>query len=396
MAVQFTFTRNPSTKVSIQIEITGLVPADNELTIIGREAVGGGTATVDEPVQILAFGDEVAAKIEVDALFGDDSEVGEMVVAAIEANKFSDLSPKVFPTIKAISMANASIDLAATLAANISLPMPFVAQPFPITNASIMGELRDHLKAISGDDRGVQGQFGSFGFMASLESFAATSAASEAAGDEVIMVAWLRDLNVVKAQAVHKVAAALAAVCAANGSPFLPLNGISIGKLLPPTDVADRHTGGDAGTTALGLESGAIPLETDDKGNVVISRSVTSRRPITATPEVAYFDMQDWQGLYFYRKNAFIRAQQPQFKRAKGTDRKAKALLSELLFIAKDFETLEIFQKVDELADQFKVFRTKTSRDSFIYEVPVNVVPGFHNKGIGITGTTQFDSFEIA
>ena len=43
---QFTFTRNPSTKVSIAIEAAGLVPADNQVVLIGRRATN--TAAIAE------------------------------------------------------------------------------------------------------------------------------------------------------------------------------------------------------------------------------------------------------------------------------------------------------------------------------------------------------------
>ena len=34
--INFTFTRNPSTKISIDIQVAGLVPADNLVVLLGR------------------------------------------------------------------------------------------------------------------------------------------------------------------------------------------------------------------------------------------------------------------------------------------------------------------------------------------------------------------------
>ena len=390
----FTFTRTPSTKVAVSTSLSGLVKADNELIIIGRRGASGGSATNSSPVQISNFGDPLAAQTKCDGLFGASAEISEMVVAAINSNLYGSKDPA-YPTIKAICMANTatSSDLAALLAANIALPMPFVVTPFPVTDSTALTALKSHVEAISKSDRGQNGQFGSFGFMATDGTLSAATTAGISAASQNICVPWLRDSATTKANKIHVLAASYAATCAANGTPFFPLNGVKLGGLVAPVSPADWHTGGDTGTVSLGLDSGVVPLTVLSDGSVHISRSITSLRTIPASADASYFDMQDWQSLYYYRKNAYLLAQQPRYAVAKATDSKLKALGSELISLAKQFEQLEIFQNVDKLVKDFDVQRSPTNRSAAIYTIPVNVVPGFHNQGIDVIGTTKYDSF---
>ena len=107
---------------------------------------------------------------------------------------------------------------------------------------------------------------------------------------------------------------------------------------------------------------------------------------------IAYYDIQDWQVIYYLRKNIFVIASQPRYKQAKATIQKLQALKSELLQACKDLEALEMLQYVDKFAGSFTVDRQPTNRHAAVYKIPVNVVPGFHNKGLALVGTTTFDS----
>jgi phage tail sheath gpL-like len=393
--INFTFTRNPSVKTGVDIETAGLVQADNTLVLIGRMAASGSTAVENAPVYITNFGDPVAAATECTSLFGAASELGSMVVAAIKAVQLSDNPSPAYPKLRVIPMASTKVDtdLAAALAANQSVPMPFVVTPFASSDATARTALRAHLNLISGQDRGDNGQFGSFGVMASVGTPSSVITDGLAAASEKIMIASLPDTG--GANTVPQVAAAFAAMCAACGVPFLPLNGLSIGGLVQPASRADWHVAGDTGSASLVLDAGVTPLVCGDDGAIRLPRSVTTYRPTSSIEANSYFDMQDWQVLYYYRQNAYALAQQTRYKRAKATDKKLLALKSELVVLAKTFEALEMFQYVDSLASQFTVTRQASNRSAAVYILPVNVVPGFHNKGIGIEGTTQFDSFTL-
>ena len=49
MGAPTTFTRNPSTKINVDTIVTGLIPADNTLVLIGRMASSGSSATANAP-----------------------------------------------------------------------------------------------------------------------------------------------------------------------------------------------------------------------------------------------------------------------------------------------------------------------------------------------------------
>lgn len=384
------FSRAPGTKVPIDIQASGLVPADNTLVLVGHAANGGGTAVANVPLLIENYGDSAAAADEVEEAFGADSELGEMVLAAIKAIETTDLVPKVFPPIKVIPLEFGDDDMAAALADNVSLPMPFVAQPYPASETSQVSDFKDHLIAISGEDRGANGQFGSFGFTGTDEGLTAASGYGVAAASETMLFAWLRDLNVVKANEPHECAAALAALAASNGLPFLPLNDVKAGGLKPPTDAKDQHTPGDAGSVASGLESGLVPLVTAFDGSIRISRSVTARRTEPSVPDSSYIDLQDWQTLYYLRKQIYLLTQQTRYKRARNSEKKQKSLTSEIIHILLEMQKLEMVQGVEAQVANIVVTPAPGGN---VYatqiDVPADVIPGFHNKGIFLHGVTS-------
>jgi len=393
----FSFTRVPSIKTRVITQIDSLTTADNDLVLIGLAASSGATATLGAPVYIDSYGDPVAALSECNLKFGTNSQLGEMVVAAINGVLFSNQTNKVYPKIRCIPLVSTatSTDLATALANNLTVPMPYLAVSFPGTDATALTALKNHLTAISGEDRGKNGQFGSFGFLGLDGSTSIATAQGLSGASELLCFPWLRDTAVTKANKIHVVTAAYAALCASVGVPFLPLTDIVVGGLIPPVSISDWHTDGDTGTAALGLSAGVVPLMSKSDGTVAVSRSITSRRPISATEETAYFDLQDWQVLYYFRKSCFVAASQTQFKISKASVQKAEALNSEFIKIAKDFEALEMFQYVDRLVSEFTFTRQVQNRAAFVYQLPVNVIPGFANKGIELVGTTKYDSVVV-
>lgn len=384
------FTRVPSTKVLIDIDAVGLVPADNTLIIIGHAAAGGGAELANVPYTVENFGDPVAVVAELATAFGGESEISIGVVAAIKAVQLSDLPGKVYPPIVVIPLAFADDDMAAALNANMNIPMPFVASPFPGSDSAHLSDLEDFLQVINGDDRGRVGQFGSFGFVGTMEALGDVVTEATTAATESMLFSWLRDLSDVPAQTEFMLACGLAAICASNPLPFLPLNDVIIGGAKGPTDSVDQHTPGDSGTEEGGLEAGAVPLMTDDAGKVHVSRTVTSRRTQEDVADTSYIDLQDWQTLYYLRKQAYILTQQDRYKRARNSATKQAALKSELIHIMLEMEKLEMLQDVESLVAQVVVTNAPGDNPyACQIDIPVNVIPGFHNKGIFLHGITS-------
>lgn len=387
------FTRVPSVKVPVVVNQGGLVAADNTLVMLGHMSLTGGTAVAGVPQVINNFGDPAAAALECATYFGAGSEAGAMVVAAIQGVLFSSLSVKLFPAIKVIPLANAatSATLAATLGTLLTLPASYLVSCYPATDAAGLTAVENYLTAIGGNDRGDNGQFGSFGFVATDVDTSVATPVGVGAASEKVCIPWLRDLAVTKANVISSVSSAYAAVCASLAVPYLPLDGITVGGLVPPTSSTDYHTAGDTGTAALGLSSGLSPLLITSGGKVMIARSITTLRTVSSVEDAAYYDMQDWQVLYYLRKNAYNIASQPRYRQAKASIAKFQSLKSELIQLCKTLEGLDMLQYVDLLANQFTVDRSVQNRHAGLFRVPVNVIPGFHSKGIELDAGTQFD-----
>lgn len=394
MSVTFN-NRVPGTKTSVALDITGFTQSEKVVVLIGHATEAGGNVDPGVVTTILNFGDPVKAKTECDTYFGSGSELGEMVVAAINAVVYTDMGSKVFPKIKVIALEFEDDDLESLLGDIISVPMPHVASPFPITDATNLASLKLHLEAISGHNRGKNGQFGSFGYIASQDEFAVASPLAIASGTQYLAFPWQRDTDATKANKVHEIAAATAILMAANPVPYNPVNEVRIGKLNAPTLSSDYHTSGDTGTEALGLDSGLMPILTNDAGEALISRSITSLRTESEAIDSAYYDIQDWQVLYEFRFNAYLASLKPPFKNKKLSDQKLLDFKSELLSLAYEFEELEMFQHVKKQADQFIARKEAGNRHAGIVATPVNVVPGFHQKGIDITGNNTFDTITL-
>ncbi len=394
MGTSFTFTRNPSVKVAVDTSVTGLTAADNELVLVGRMAATGSTALANVPVLINNFGDPVAAALECAGYFGAGSEAGQMVVSAISAVLYSNLSSKLFPPIVVIPMISTgtSANLPALFQANLTMAAPYIAVPFNASDSVGASSLLAHLTAISAADRGDNGQFGSFGFIAADADTSVVSPIGIATASPNIVIPWLRDLQSTKSNTPAQVASAVAAISAALGVPYNPVNGVTLGGLVAPVAAADRHTPGDAGTVALGLSAGLTPLVVTPSGSVALRRLITTARDVASAANVAYYDLQDWQVLYYLRKNCYVAASQPRYRQAKASTQVLQALRSEIIQLLKEMESLTMLEYVDKFLDQVTVLRVPSNRNAVVYAVPVNVVPGLMNIGISITGTVTFDA----
>ncbi|MGZ3709936.1 MAG: hypothetical protein ACXVBC_13535, partial [Bdellovibrionota bacterium] len=146
---------------------------------------------------------------------------------------------------------------------------------------------------------------------------------------------------------------------------------------------------GDAGTEAAGLEAGVVPLMTAFDGSVRISRTVTSRRTEQNVADSSYIDMQDWQTLYYLRKQVYLLTQQVRYKRARNSAKKQNALKSEVIQILLEMQKLEMVENVEaHVADVVVTDAPGGNIYATQVDVPADVIPGFHNKGIFLHGVT--------
>lgn len=393
--------RTPGRPVEITFAAETGIPSDaQEVVIIGhKDAVSGSVAPYVLSV-ISSSGDQTAASAEVASKFGAGSELAKMILAAIRAN----IGGSTFPQIKAIALAAADTGFGSSDQALTELKRykaEFVVSPYDGNTEDV---LRDKLKAacleMSGAQRVHNNQFGTVGVVfnrsetdpANLDKF----------DTQYITGVWLRDTGT-GADAplysfVGEMAAAAAARMASNGIPFNPQDDITIQGVAAPKKVTDWPSIGAALESETCLNQGWTPLKVKPNGEVAFVRTVTGRISPdgSGAPVVqSYYDVQDFQQLYLYRKTIYTRFSQPDFKQRKASDDTGREIKSEAIRLAKIFEDQGMFQHVDKLAPLFQVERSLTDRHRFNLKIPVNVVPGLHVIASNIEATTQFDTIVI-
>lgn len=390
------------------VEITfgpnqGLPASIQPVVLIGHRGAGAasgssGIANYDV-VTIDNVGSIAGASAEAISKFGSGSELAKMVVAAVKAVNAGG----VFPPLKCIPLASTDTDFG--LGTNKALTVidkvtaGYVVSPYVGDDGStnvLTKALITEAQNMSGPQRVENQQFGTTAIAAKL-NISTISSLNEYDTQNFLGVA-LRDLGAKGANpySVGELAAAAGMMIAANDVPYNPMNGTNMPGVPAPLDSADYFSIGAGLESEAVLNRGWTPLKVKPTGDVAFVRTVTSRLTSDgSTPVTSYFDVQDFQVLYFFRESVYIRESQPDFTNVKASVEKAKALKSEITRIAQQFETDGMFQNVAQLAPQFVVQRNVQARDRFDCLWPVNVIPGLAVIANNIEAGTQFDTFTV-
>jgi phage tail sheath gpL-like len=385
------FQKTPGRPVEITFDADLGLPNDQqELLLFGRAA--SGATGVETVVTVNAVSDVTAATTEANTKFGSGSELAKMVIAAVKAN--ASAGRGTFPPIKCVPLASDATALT-TAAQNAAkqVKAEFLASPFDgSTDSANLTLLKDLCAELSGAQRVENNQYGSIGVAANMSVADPSNLPSP--DTQYLSLAWMRNSSP-GALTVGEVAAAYAAVLAGNVSPFIQVDNYVIGGMSAPA-LADRISVGAGLESEAALAKGWTPLRTKPNEEVTLVRSVTSR--ITTDGVVAagaYYDVQDFQVLYFWRKTIFTRLNQPDLKNVKASEDTAKQIKGELVRLASLFEDNEMFQAVAQLAKQFTVTRSVSDRHRFDVVTPVNVIPGLHVVATTVRASTQFDTVTV-
>lgn len=375
---------------------TGTPSANQELLLIGHAATGFPASAAYVVQNIDNAGDRIAAGVETLTKFGD-SELRNMVLSAIKANEASGH----FVTIKVCPLQSSDTGFGssdAALTAIDKVKAEFVVSPYDGSDATTRNKLKLEVAAMSGPHRPNNNQFGTIGVVAN-RSLAASGL--PLFDSPYICGIWLKDVGAGSFAAdytVAELAAYAAAVMAGNNAPFNPLDDQTINGLPAPKRQADWITVGFGLESEAALNQGWTPLKVKPNGEVAFVRTVTGRISAdgSGTPVVtAYYDVQDFQVLYFWRKTVYTRLSQPDMKQRKASNSAAQDILSEVVRLANLFQDQQMFQAVAQLAKQFVVERATSDRSRFNVLTPVNVIPGLHVIATNVVATTQFDTLSI-
>lgn len=379
---------------------TGLPSPNQIVTIIAHRGASGASGSSGvanySPVQISNSADVTAAQTEAEGYFGVGSELVKAIVAAINANAGGSN----FPLLNAIPLDSADTDFGpadAALTAVKTVRSEFIVSPYDGADATLRGKLEATAREMSGAQRVENNQFGSVGcaFTRSIVN----PASMPIVDSQFFMGFTMRDTGTgaqAPAYSIAEACAAAVAPIAAEIIPFNPADGIVIRRLAPPAKASDFYTIGGGLESETILAKGWVPLRVLPNGTVAYVRTVTSRITVDGTtPAAAYYDVQDFQVLYFWRKTVFTRLNQTDFKNVKASTDVAKQVKSELIRLAQTFEDLTMFQAVTKLAPFFKVQRSLSDRHRFDVLTPVNVIPGLHTIATRVEAGVLFDTFSV-
>lgn len=390
------FQKTPGDPIEIVFAANTALPAAVDPVFIIAHAATGATG-VNTVVQINNVSDPVAGATEANSKFGAGSEAAKSVIAAINGNAL--IAGSNFPPLYVVPLASTDTSIAQA-AQNAILQwqgkIGFITMPYDMsTDSTDRTILKNLATTLSGATRTSNGQFGSFGVGASRASDPSTLFKMDT---QFLIGDWHRDTTGNNPYSLSELAAACAAVKAANTVPFNPLDGGAVGGLTASTNVADWPTVGAGLESEVCLNQGWTPLRTTPNGTVVFVRTVTGRLTVNGlgvTPVTAYVDVQDFQVLYYWRQTLAARFGQPDLTQTKASSPVAKNIVGEILRLAHQFEDQNMFQAVNQLAASFQIQRNAADRSRFDVQTPVNVIPGLHVIAAQIVAGTLFDTVTI-
>ena len=412
------FQKTPARPVEITFAAQGGTPNANQtLAIIGHmgapsgsapvSGIPSGTAVPYVPIQINNVADPVAGAAEVNGYFGQGSELALGIIAAIQAN-FAEGNAN-FPMIVAVPLAigdagfgpENGAGIPAALAACDKFEAEFLVSPYDAAvdpspaNNQLTNQLLTQAQAMSGPNRVQNGQFGTIAVGANTSTVSPSNLPKY--NTQFFQGVWLRDTSGSYGYSFLQLAAAEAAILGGNLVPFNPVDNSIIGEVPAPKKQSDWITVGAGLESEAALNCGWTPLRVFPTGDVGIVRSVTSRlyQSDGVTQLTAYYDVQDFQVLYYFRKAVAARFNQPDFTNQKASAGEATLARSEVIRLASTFEDQEMFQAVEQLSPQIQVQRNSQDRSRFDVFVPVNVVPGLHIIATNVQATTVGDVFTV-
>jgi phage tail sheath gpL-like len=383
--------KTPSTPLQITFGSQPIATGTKQAILIGHMLVSG-TAPVNSSYQMQNVGDPDLARMEVEALAGVGSEISLMAQAFVTANSAVPGSAN-FPAFQVVFLASTETAFGTSTAALTTikhLRADLIVSCYDASNATNRGLLLAFAALISGPDRDLNGQFGSFIVNASVVT--SVTALAFDVDNQYMVLPYLQDTAESPSQSPAIIASGCAAILLASAFPHNPLANAQIGGLLPPVNASDRILSGPTELSELCLSAGLCPLKVDGSGNVRFIRTVTTRVTVDGTvPATAYFDWQDLVVLNDFREDCFLIINGPSIANQKASLSTAALIKDQILQLASLYEDEQAFQGVTSLASLFIIQPSTTSRGRFDFQIPINVVPGLAVVAGNIVATTLFD-----
>ena len=385
---------------------TGLPAPLTTLVLVGAMGASGGptgggtvsgTATAYTQVSVTNIASLSAASAEVATKFGQGSTLALMVLAAVTANA---AGPN-FPPITCVPLPLGATGFGggsnnqALLVVDKIPGITFVATQFDgSSDATNRAALIAEVTTMSGAARCANAQYGAFCVMANTTQ--ATYASLPQPNTQNFIGIYLYDSSG-NPYTVGQLASAAAAVIAANPVPYNGLDTIVIPGVTAPVNQNDWITVGVGLQSESILTVGWTPLRVLPNATVAFVRTVTSRLYLSdgVTSVTAYYDVQDFQVLYFFRETVAVRFAQPDFINQKASIGTATAAKGVIIGLMQTFQDQGMFQGVSQLARQVIVQTNQSQLGRFDIYIPVTVVPNLHMIATDVVAGTQYDFFTV-
>jgi len=184
----------PSVPIEITFGAQPIATGRKVTTLLGHRAATGGTGVSYQSYEVVNVGDPVAAKAEVDGIAGSGSQLGKMAEAFVSANSKAGRSN--FPAFRIVLIPSAVTDFGPAdeaLEAIKFLRSDLIVSCYPASASTLRTKVLDLVSLISGVDRDLTGQFGSFACFGSLDVLATAIAYN--VNSRYGVVAYLQDTN---------------------------------------------------------------------------------------------------------------------------------------------------------------------------------------------------------
>ena len=184
----------PSVPLQITYGSQALAVGRKFATLFAHMAASGGTGMPYQVYNVINVGDAASAQAEVDLVAGSGSQAGKMAAAFVKSNQLSGNAN--FPAFRIVLLAFSDTNFGTSnVAFNgiMNLRSDLLVSCYPAENAAMLLQLENLAITLSGPDRDLKGQFGSFVQLASLAPLATQIAFD--IDSQYVMVESLPDSN---------------------------------------------------------------------------------------------------------------------------------------------------------------------------------------------------------
>ena len=248
----------PSVPLQITFGAQPVATGTKITTLIGHMAASPGTGIPYQVYNVVNVGDPVAGPAEVANLAGSGAQIVNMVTAFINANA-AIASPRNFPQFRVVLLPYGELHFGPSgeaLTAIAGLRSDMIVSCYPSGDVTNKATILAFAEQISGIDRDLQGQFGSFVSLASILPLATQVAFAD--NSRYLVEHCMPDTNTALVPVLGTVAVSSNIITAVSQAPLSITGTVASGSniITGVSSTAGIYTG--ASITGTGIPAGAI------------------------------------------------------------------------------------------------------------------------------------------